>query len=139
VRASFSSLLVLVALLAPSAAAGTAPATSRTFVLGPGRAERSFSLRERSGVILLNRLTVPHGVLAYVDAQIPGVAGAGVSSVARRNDPSLSCRRRGAVDVCTQAEEWCPMPRATWRFRLVKLSGPAGTVRFDYVVAPPPG
>jgi hypothetical protein len=30
------------------------------------------------------------------------------------------------------------MPQAIWSFRLVKLAGPAGPVRFDYVVAPPP-
>ena len=36
------------------------------------------------------------------------------------------------------AEQWCPMPQATWHFRLVKLSGPAGPIRFDYVVAAPP-
>ncbi len=30
------------------------------------------------------------------------------------------------------------MPPATWHFRLVKLAGPAGPVRFDYVVAAPP-
>jgi hypothetical protein len=44
----------------------------------------------------------------------------------------------GTFDVCTQSEEWCPMPQAVWHFRLVKLSGPAGPVRFDYVVAAPP-
>lgn len=30
------------------------------------------------------------------------------------------------------------MPQATWHFHLVKLSGPAGSIRFDYVVAAPP-
>jgi hypothetical protein len=54
----------------------------------------------------------------------------------RGRDPSLSCRRKGAEEVCNQGEEWCPTPRATWHIRLVKLSGPAGNVRFDYVVAP---
>ncbi len=29
------------------------------------------------------------------------------------------------------------MPQATWHFRLVKLGGPAGPIRFDYVVAAP--
>jgi hypothetical protein len=32
------------------------------------------------------------------------------------------------------------MPQAIWHFHLVKLNGPAGPVRLDYVVAaPPPG
>jgi hypothetical protein len=36
--------------------------TTRTFQLDAGRSRRTFTLRERSGVILVNRLTVPHGV-----------------------------------------------------------------------------
>ena len=112
--------------------------TSRTFHLGAGHAVRTFTLAERDGVILLNRLTVRHGVRARVDARIPGVAGARVVSGGACDDPSLSCRRRGAYDLYTQGEEWCPMPAATWHVRLVKFSGPAGRIRFDYVVAPPP-
>ena len=112
--------------------------TSRVFHLGRGHAMRTFSLHERSGVILVNRLTVPHGVHAFVEARIPRVAGARVSSWPDRNDPSLACRRHGRYDVCTQSEEWCPMPQATWHVHLVKLSGPAGAIRFDYVVAAPP-
>jgi hypothetical protein len=112
--------------------------TTQTFELDAGRAARTFAFRERSGVILVNRLTVPHGVRAFVEARIPHLAGARVSSWPSRNDPSLSCRRHGVFDVCTQSEEWCPMPQATWHFHLVKLSGPAGRIRFDYVVAAPP-
>lgn len=121
--------------------AGVHPAafqTTRTFRLGAGRASRVFRFHERSGVILVNRLTVAHGVRAIVEARIPHLAGARVASWPSRNDPSLSCRHRGAFDVCTQGEEWCPMPEATWDFHLVKLSGPAGSIRFDYVVAAPP-
>ena len=112
--------------------------TSRVFRLGSGHATRTFTFRERNGVILVNRLTVPHGVRAVVDARIPQLAGARVTSWPDHNDPSLSCRQHGAFDICTQEEEWCPMPQATWHFRLVKLSGPAGPIRFDYVVATPP-
>ena len=112
--------------------------TTRTFRLGAGRATRTFTFREQSGVILRNQLTVRHGVRAFADARIPHVAGAKVRSWASRNNPSLSCRPDGAFDVCTQGEEWCPMPEATWQFHLVKLSGPAGPIRFDYVVAAPP-
>ncbi len=112
--------------------------TTRTFQLGAGRATRTFTFREQSGVIVRDQLTVRRGVRVVVDARIPDVAGATVWSWAARNDPSLSCRRDGGFDVCTQAEQWCPMPQATWHFRLVKLSGPAGPIRFDYVVAAPP-
>jgi len=112
--------------------------TKRTFHLGAWRATRTFTFRERDGVILRNRLTVRRGVRVVVDARIPGIADVKIWSWARRYDPSLSCRHHGAFDVCTQGEQWCPMPQATWHFRLVKLSGPAGLVRFDYVVAAPP-
>jgi hypothetical protein len=137
------ALLVLAHPAAPAGkrearAASTAFQTTRTFELGSGRTVRTFTLRERAGVVLVNRLTVTRGVRVFVDARIPDVAGARVSSWPSRNDPSLSCRQRGAFDVCTQAEEWCPMPQAIWRFQLVKLSGPAGRIRFDYVVAAPP-
>ena len=135
-------VLVFVAFAQPACAVGPRASpnfqTTRTFALDAGRATRTFTLHERGGVILVNRLTVSHGVRAFVEARIPGLAGARVSSWTSRNGPSLVCRPRGAVEVCTQSEEWCPMPQAVWRFRLVKLSGPAGPVRFDYVVAAPP-
>jgi len=104
----------------------------------PSRATRTFTFRERGGVILLNQLTARHAVRAYVVARIPHLAGAEVWSWASRDRPSASCRRHGAVDICTQGEEWCPMPPATWHFRFVKLGGPAVLIRFDYVVAAPP-
>lgn len=122
----------------PASARAASFETSRLFSVGRGRAIRRFTLRERSGVILLNRITVPHGVRAIVEATIPGLAGARVTSWLVHNDPSLSCRREGSSDVCRQSEEWCPMPQATRHFRLVKLSGLGGPIRFDYVVAPPP-
>jgi len=142
-RIDVSSLVALMFLALAQPAGAVAPRASpafqtmRTFALDAGRATRTFTLHERGGVILVNRLTVPHGVRAFVDARIPGLAGARVSSWASRNAPSLVCRGLGAFDVCTQSEEWCPMPQAVWHFRLVKLSGPAGPVRFDYVVAAP--
>jgi len=112
--------------------------TTKAFYLDAGQATRTFTFRERSGVILRNRLTVLHGVRATVEGRIPNVAGARVSAGPDRDDPSPSCRREGRFDVCTQGAEWCPMPKATWHFRLVKHSGPAGPVRFEYLVAPPP-
>jgi hypothetical protein len=112
--------------------------TKRTFRLGAGRATRTFTFREQDGVILRNQLTVRHGVRVVVDARSADTSVLKIWSWARRNEPSLSCRRHGGFDICTQSEQWCPMPQASWHFRLVKLSGPAGPVRFDYVVATPP-
>jgi hypothetical protein len=138
--AGLAACVAVLLLSAESSAAGSPPrfATSRTVFLGAGHAVRSFTLRERGGVILLNRVTVLRGVRIVVDARIPGVAGVRVTSRSRRIAPSPSCQRHGAVDVCTQGEEWCPMPQATWQVRMVKLSGPAGRVRFDLIIAPPP-
>lgn len=112
--------------------------TSRTFELGVGRATRTFTFRERSGVILVNRLTVVGGVRVVVAARIPHLAGAEVAIWPLPGGPSLRCHRRGVFEICNQEAEWCPMPPAVWHFHLVKLSGPAGPVRFDYVVAPAP-
>jgi hypothetical protein len=112
--------------------------TTRTFRLSAGRAARTFTFRERGGVILIDQLTVPRGVRALVSARIPSVAGAEVWSWPARNRPSASCLMDGSFEVCTQGEEWCPMPQAIWHLRLIKLSGPAGPVRFHFVVAPPP-
>jgi hypothetical protein len=53
-------------------------------------------------------------------------------------DPSLSCRLRGGVNVCTEAVEWCPMIAATWRLRATKQSGPAAQIQVDFVVGPKP-
>jgi hypothetical protein len=137
-------------LLAVQPSAATAPKrtrmtahgfeTTRTFQLPAGRAARVFTLHERSGVILLNRLTVRPGVRVTVYASIPHLAGAGVVSwpEQRGRDAALSCRRKGAYEVCTQGEEWCPMPETTWHVHLVKLSGTAGPARFDYLVGQPP-
>ncbi len=135
---AIATLLLLLPGPLDASASPTAFQTTRTFHLGAGRATRTFTFRERSGMILLNRLTVPYGVRAFVDARIPHLAGARVSSWPSRNDPSLACQRKGGFDICTQEEEWCPMPRATWHLHLVKLTGRSGPIRFDYVVAAPP-
>jgi hypothetical protein len=121
-----------------SSAPSPATKTSRAFQLGSGGALRVFKMRKPSGVVLLTRLTVTHGIRAWVTATIPSGAGVKVSTIRERGDPHSPCRRRGRFDVCTQSQEWCPMPRATWHIRLVKVGGPAGLVRFDFVVGKPP-
>jgi shikimate kinase len=124
-----------------SGAAGTAAPqfrTTRTVALPAGSAVRTFELRERSGVILLNRLSVRPGMRVVVSARIPRVAGVRVASTASPATPEATCRRQQGLEICTQGEEWCPMPRATWHVRLVKLGGPAGVARFDLVIGAPP-
>jgi len=97
----------------------------------PGRFR--FLVSEPAGVILLLRLTVPHGTHATATGRIPHLAGVQVST-----DGLSRCRRRGSVDVCTQAEEWCPMPAAAWQFVLRKKAGPLGAIRLDFVIGSPP-
>jgi hypothetical protein len=122
---------------AASHARQPAAGTSRTFVVSAGKAERRFTMRERSGLILLSRITAPHGVQVHVYADVPKVAGVAFSTVRRSAGPALSCDRDGKNDVCTQKQEWCPMPGATWQLRLIKTAGPAGPIRIDFVVGPP--
>ena len=115
-----------------------AATTTRTFLLSAGRAQRRFSMRERDGVMLLTRITASIGVHAFVDARIPHVAGTRFQTAGSRPDPPLRCRPDGALDICTQSQEWCPMPAALWQMHLVKKSGPAGPIRVDFVIGPPP-
>jgi len=96
--------------------------------LPAGAAERRFALSRPTGVILRFRVTVPHGAQVVVEGRIPRVAGVRLSTA------TASCARRGPVDVCEQAEEWCPMPRALWRFVVRKLEGPPGPLRLEFVV-----
>jgi hypothetical protein len=52
--------------------------------------------------------------------------------------PGSACDRRGPRVVCTQQEEWCPMPRRMWQLRVLKLTGPAGSVVVRFRVGRPP-
>ena len=112
---------------------GNARPEARRMHLGPGSRRVRFLMSEPAGVILLLRLTVPRGSRVNVTGRIPHLAGAAIST-----DGMAKCRRRGAVDVCAQAEEWCPMPAAAWRFVLRKLAGPPGWIRIDFVIGSPP-
>jgi hypothetical protein len=111
--------------------------TSHWFQLGPGHAGRVFTTRQPSGVVLLTRLTTTYGIRASVAARTPGGAGVNVVNYGNLGNPS-PCRRRGSLEVCTQSQEGCPMPKSIWRIHLLKTGGPAGVVRFDFVVGKPP-
>jgi hypothetical protein len=111
----------------------TARPASRRIGVGAGATGTRFLVSEPVGVVLLLRLTVPHGTRASVTGSIPGLAGVMIAT-----GRTETCNRHGSVDVCTQPEEWCPVPAAAWRFRLNKLAGPAGQIRLDFVVGQPP-
>jgi hypothetical protein len=149
------SLLALITLLAIAACGGAAnrPAPARhsrpptvrkgrtarqrrTIRVRSGPTLKRFDLVRPAGLIRLLRVTVPHGTRAQVTGDIPDLAGVAIS-IPHRGSSSETCLTHGAVDVCTQAEEACPMPAASWQFRLRKLSGPAGAIRVEFLVAPP--
>ena len=103
-----------------------------------GRHARSFRLREPTGVILRYSVSAPAGVRALAWAQVPHLtAPLEIRTVAA--GPGSVCAQRGSRVVCTQGEEWCPMPRRTWHLRVVKLAGRAGDVVVRFRVGAPPG
>ena len=111
----------------------TAEPEAHRFRVGAAPRRFHFLASEPLGVVLLLRLTVPHGMHVTATGRIPRLAGVQVSSSRR-----WTCRRRGSLDVCTQPEEWCPIPAATWRFVLVKKAGPPGEIRLDFVIGSSP-
>lgn len=122
------AIITLVAAIVASGAAAantdwqsvhTAFQTSHVVLMPAGRATWTFALRERSGVILLNRLTVPLGVHAVAAAVIPHVADVRVTSWTNPVAPSPSCQATRGVQQCTQGEEWCPMPQSYVRAYLM--------------------
>lgn len=104
---------------------------------GAGRHGRSFAVREPAGVIVQYRISAPAGVRVRAWAQIPHVT-VPLAIRTAPDGPSSSCARRGSRVVCTQGEEGCPMPPATWHFRVVKLTGRAGSVVVRFRVGRPP-
>jgi hypothetical protein len=90
-----------------------------------------------AGVVLLTRLTTTHGIRVSVAARIPSGAGVNVVNYGSLGTPS-PCRRRGSLEVCAPSQEGCPMPRAVWRVHVLKTAGPAGLVRFEFVVGKAP-
>jgi hypothetical protein len=103
-----------------------------------GHAQASFTMHERSGVILLAQIAARRGVRAFVDAVNPYGGATRITTAGGQHDSSLACRLHGGLDVCTQNVEACPMLEATWRFHVVKLSGPSGPVRVEFVVGTRP-
>jgi hypothetical protein len=121
----------------PPPAAIVVPAHTAVVHFGAGREARSFRMREPAGVILHYWISAPAGARVRGWAQIPHLT----ARLEIRTAPdarSRSCARRGPRVVCTQGEEGCPMPRTTWRFRVLKLAGRAGDVVVRFRVGRPP-
>jgi len=122
----------------PVSAAVVISAGTAVAHFGAGRHVRSFQMAERAGVILRYRISAPAGARVRGWAQVPGLTvPLEIRTVAA--GPSSACTRHGGRVTCNQGEEWCPMPRRTWRLRVLKLTGPAGDVVLRFVVGAPPG
>jgi hypothetical protein len=108
-------------------------------VLRQGRADAEVSFRRGAGTIVRFRLTVPHGARVRAAGRL--VAGPSWARGRRRAVAGATiatgsnCRASGAVDVCSQPMEACPLPSGVWRFRVRKLSGQAGAVRIELNIA----
>jgi hypothetical protein len=94
---------------------------------GGGRQVGSFRMREPAGVILRYRISAPAGARVRGWAQVPHLT-APLEIHTASTGPRSACVDRRSRVVCTQGEEWCPMPRRTWNFRVLKLTGRAGNV-----------
>lgn len=99
-----------------------------------GTAVKRFEFSEPEGAIRLLRVTAPQGTHARLTGRILGTAGVSISIPRGKDNPAEVCRQTQAMAVCTQWEEACPMPPATWHFRLRKLAGPPGEIRVEFVV-----
>lgn len=124
--------MLLAALLsALSLAASPATVTvERTLALPAGPSGASFAFTVKA--IYPDRvvLIVPHGAAVSVTARSrDGKMVLGASSGLR----PTSCRRRGAVDVCSQSLEWCPLTDDGWRATVRKKSAAPVVVRVRLV------
>lgn len=111
---------------------------SATLSFERGRQAITFTMREPTGVILLYRISAPRGTEIRASAELPGVT-VPLRIATARVGPSSSCTERRERIICTVGEEGCPMPEATWRFRVEKLGGPAGDVTLWFRIGSPPG
>lgn len=91
---------------------------------------------EPAGVIRLFRVVATAGTEVRVTSEIPGLAGVSIAMPSTRHDNAETCARHSRAIACTQGEEACPMPSATWQIRVRKMAGPAGRIRIDFVVGP---
>jgi hypothetical protein len=102
-----------------------------------GASVHRVDVSERAGVIRLLRVIAPAGTRVKVTGVIPGVAGVSVLlPIHSRAAAPETCSRHGGTVGCTVAEEACPMPEATWQFKVRKMAGRAGRIRVDFVVGP---
>ena len=111
---------------------------SATLHFNAGRRSLSFRLHEPSGVIQLYRLRADGGMKVRGSAQIPRIT-APLRIATGPTGPRSPCTNIASRIDCTIGEEGCPMPEATWHFRVDKLAGPAGDVTLWFRIGTRPG
>ncbi|MDQ6730761.1 MAG: hypothetical protein M3022_10760 [Actinomycetota bacterium] len=99
-----------------------------------GPTVKHFEVSEPAGTIQVLRVTVAHGTRVNLTGQIPHLASVGISTP-QSTVSAETCQRRNGAQICTVPQESCPMPAATWHFRLHKLAGPSGGIRLEFVVS----
>ena len=139
-RALANSLIAVVLVTALAGSADGAPATGRSGTLlipmraGSGLAQGA--VPEPAGVIRVFQVVAPAGTRVRVTGVISGLAVVRLALPGLRRDGAETCSRGGGSLACVQREEACPMPVATWHFRVRKMAGPAGRIRIHFVVGP---
>jgi hypothetical protein len=98
-----------------------------------GATVQRFEISEPAGAIRLLRITVPERTRVNLTGQIPHVAIVGISTP-QSTVSAETCQQQDEDEICTQPMQRCPMPAATWHFRLQKLAGPSGDIRLEFVV-----
>jgi hypothetical protein len=108
-----------------------------TFVRMPaGTSVARVEVSEPAGAIRLLRVAAPRGTRMKVTGVIPGLAGVSIPVPRGGRINAETCTHHGSTVACIEGEEACPMPAATWQFRVRKTAGPAGRIRIDFVVGP---
>lgn len=121
-----TALLSAVALAAPPARA----TVERTLALPAGPASVSFQFTLNAVYADRVDLVVPHGAAVSVAAR--SLDGRMVLGASTRPWQTF-CRRRGAVDLCSQSLEWCPVTDDGWRATVRKTSAAPAVVRVRLV------
>lgn len=139
-RRALSALALagVAAVAAPAVAAGAhrrdPVGGSQSIALPAGASTRRLQFDEPAGTVRLFRIVAGAGTRLKVSGVLRGLAGVSAAIPARRDDPAETCHRQGRSVSCIQGEEACPLPPATWLFRVRKAAGPAGRIRIVFVV-----
>ena len=109
--------MAVLATVVASVAAPRQVVVDRTVRLPTGPAQTSFGFTIHAQFPDFVILTVPHGArVSFVALSADRME---ILSASTRPEPGL-CRRRGALDVCTQGFEWCGLIQGRWRATLKK-------------------